>query len=164
MSIGRNGAALERLALELQPSAASLVGGEWRAEREWSATRLSELLSRAQLRAWEVETADGCPVLSALCPLGDGRALLAYARVPQTAPTPGALVVARSVPFGPRRYLLVGRPIVVAGAAAGGLRALIGSLRAPRGEYWHVHGAVIARAAHAMTRAPGSRIVASGVA
>ena len=162
MPIGRNGAALDRLVAELQEPAARLSGEEWSADREWCAQRLEELLARAQLRAWIIESGDdGSSVLTAQCPLGEGRALLACARPPISDPRAGAFLVARSLPFGARRYLLVGRPLIVAGAGASRLSALIGSLRAPRGEFWHVHGAVVARAARSLLAESESRAAES---
>ncbi len=156
MSIGRNAAALDRLVAELEEPAARLGGEQWRPDREWCAARLAELLARAELRAWLVETADEPGVLTACCPLGTGRALVAYAREPSPGPATGGYVVGRSVPFGPRRYLLIGRAAVVERALAPRFSTLITSLRAPRGEFWHVHGAVLARAARSLAAEAGA--------
>jgi hypothetical protein len=164
VSTGRNGAAIDRLVAELEEPAARLGGEQWRPDREWCAARLAELLSRAELRAWLVETADQPGVLTASCPLGNGRAMIAYAREPSPAPAPGAYVIARSVPFGPRRYLLIGRAAVVERGLAPRFSALIASLRAPRGEFWHVHGAVLARAARALAVESGSTAAVSRAA
>jgi hypothetical protein len=158
VSPGRNGSALDRLVAELETPVARLGGDGWKPDREWCAARLRELLSRAELRAWRVEQADEPGVLLAGCPLEGGRALLAYARAPNGTPVPGAFVVGRSVPFGPRRYLLIGRATVVAHRHTTDFAALLGSLRAPRGEFWGVHGAVIARAARAWAATPPAAV------
>ncbi len=55
--------------------------------------------------------------------------------------------MARSLPVGPGRWVLLGRPAVVGVDRAVGFERLVRSLRAPRGEFWRVHGAVISRAA-----------------
>ncbi len=111
--------------------------------------RSVELLARSALRAWRVESVQSPAALTALCPLGTGRARLELARPPAGELVPGAFIVARSVPLGPQRWALLGRVPVVERDAAAEFEALLASLSAPRGEFWRVHGAVLARAAWA---------------
>jgi hypothetical protein len=139
-----NGSALDRLVDELAEPVARLGGDDW------SAARLEQLLARTELRAWRVQDAGEPGVLIADCPLGTGRALLACARAPEGELVRGAFVVGHAVPFGPNRYLLVGRVTVVGRARAARFAAQIASLKAPRGEFWRVHGAVLAREARAI--------------
>jgi hypothetical protein len=120
----------------------------WRV-RQRVPDRAVELLSRSELRAWRIESAESDVALTALCPLGSGRARLELARPPVGDPRPGAFVVARSVPLGPQRWVLLGRVPVVERGAAAEFEALLASMGAPRGEFWRVHGAVLARAAWA---------------
>jgi hypothetical protein len=123
--------------------------------RERASVRAVELLARSELRAWRIESVDGMGggggggVLDALCPLGTGRARLETVRSPVGSVTPGAILVARSVPIGPRRWGLLGRAPVVDRAAHGDFDALLAVLGSPRGEFWRVHGGVLARAAWA---------------
>ncbi len=125
----------------------------WRL-RQRSPGRAVELLARSELRAWRLESvADACN-LTALCPLGTGRVRLEAARSPAGQLGPGAIVVARSVPLGPERWALLGRAPVVEASVAAEFQALLASLHAPRGEFWRVHGGVLARAATAW---PGER-------
>jgi hypothetical protein len=117
--------------------------------RQRASGRSVELLARSELRAWRIESVDGAGVLGALCPLGSGRARLETARRPLGELRPGAIVVARSVPIGPGRWALLGRAPVVDGDASADFDALFAVLDSPRGEFWHVHGGVLARAAWA---------------
>jgi len=117
--------------------------------RQLASGRAIELLARSELRAWRIESIAGAGVLGALCPLGTGRARIETVRPPHGALTPGAVLVARSVPLGPGRWGLLGRAPVVDREAAGGFDALLASLDSPRGEFWRVHGGVLARAAWA---------------
>jgi hypothetical protein len=121
--------------------------------RQRATVRAVELLARSELRAWRVESVAGggvgAGILDALCPLGTGRARLETVRRPVGAVTPGAMLVARSVPIGPRRWGLLGRAPVVDRAAVGDFDALLAVLGSPRGEFWRVHGGVLARAAWA---------------
>ena len=128
----------------------------WRL-RQRSPGRAVELLARSELRAWRVESVADVGNLTALCPLGTGRVRLEAGRPPAGRLGPGAIVAARSVPLGPERWALLGRaPVVEAGAAAE-FEALLASLHAPRGEFWRVHGGVLARAAAAWPGAGASR-------
>ena len=111
--------------------------------------RAVELLARSELRAWRIESLDGAGVLGALCPLGTGRARLETVRRPLGELTRGAIIVARSVPLGPGRWGLLGRAPVVDRAALADFDALLALLDSPRGEFWRVHGGVLARAAWA---------------
>jgi SEC-C motif-containing protein len=111
--------------------------------------RSAELLARSELRAWRIESVDGAGVLGARCPLGTGPARLEGVRHPVGEPAPGAFVVARSVPLGPERWALLGRAPVVEPTAVRDFGALLASLDAPPGEFWRVHGGVLARAAWA---------------
>ncbi|HET9719328.1 MAG TPA: hypothetical protein VFP55_04550 [Solirubrobacteraceae bacterium] len=132
---------IDRLAVELSSPVALLgVSG-------WSVDRLRALLPRAELRAWRIVDSDAPGLWHGRCPLGSGQTLLAWPRPPVGRPEPGAFVVARSLPVGPERCVLLGRPFVVPPARAPMFDRLLRSLRAPRGEFWRVHGAVIARAA-----------------
>jgi hypothetical protein len=88
-------------------------------------------------------------VLDALCPLGTGRARLETSRSPEGGLPPGAFIVARSVPLGPHRWALLGRAPVVPREVVADFDALLATLEAPRGEFWRVHGGVLARAAWA---------------
>jgi hypothetical protein len=117
--------------------------------RQRASGRAAELLARSELRAWRIESVDGAGVLGALCPLGTGRARLETVRRPFGELTAGAMVVARSVSIGPGRWALLGRAPVVDRAAAGDFDALLAWLDSPRGEFWRVHGGVLARAAWA---------------
>ena len=117
--------------------------------RQRASGRAVELLARSELRAWRIESVDGAGLLAALCPLGSGRARLETARRPLGELRPGAIVVARSVPIGPGRWALLGRAPVVDRDAAADFNALFSLLDSPRGEFWRVHGGVLARAAWA---------------
>jgi hypothetical protein len=116
--------------------------------RQRASGRAVELLARSELRAWRIESSGG-GVLGALCPLGTGRARLETVRGPFGELTAGAMIVARSVPIGPGRWGLLGRAPVVDRAAVGDFDALLARLDSPRGEFWRVHGGVLARAAWA---------------
>ena len=132
---------LDRLAVELSEPVARLGG------RGWDVERLRALLGRSELRAWRIESSDTPGLWHGRCVLGSGPALVASARPALGVPEPAAILVARSLPIGPERYVLLGRPNVVPVARAGAFERLVRSLRAPRGELWRVHGPVIARAA-----------------
>jgi hypothetical protein len=120
----------------------------WRLGRD-EPGRAVELLARSELRAWRVESIDGAGLISALCPLGAGRARLELARPPVGALCRGSFLVARSVPLGPQRWTLLGRAAVVERDAAADFEALLAVLDAPLGELWRVHGGVLGRAAWA---------------
>jgi hypothetical protein len=111
--------------------------------------RAIELLARSELRAWRVSSIDAGGSLVALCPLGTGRAWLELARQPLGSLRAGAILVGRSVPVGPKRWGVLGRAAVVDPAAMASFDALLAVLDAPRGEFWRVHGGVLARAAAA---------------
>jgi len=132
---------LDRLASELAAPVGLLQGGTW------SVARLAALLDRAELRAWRLSSCEEPGLGAGECPLGSGRSLIAWSRVPVGGPVQaGSWLVARVLPVGPGRWVVVGRATVVADAA-GRLERSVRSLRAPRGEFWRVHGAVIARLA-----------------
>ena len=133
--------AIDRLAVELSEPVRRL------GVRGWDVERLRALLSRVEIRAWRVEASDAPGLWHGRCPLGSGQALVAWQRAPLGVPERGAFLVARSLPVGPERYLLLGRPVVVPPRRAGSFERLLGSLRAPRAEFWRVHGGVIARVA-----------------
>jgi hypothetical protein len=118
----------------------------WRARREHTG-RAIELLSRSELRAWRIEAVDGGQRLTAVCPLGTGRARLQLARDPSGVAVRDALVVGRSVPIGPERWALLGGAPVISAAAATDFELFLHSLDAPRGELWRVHGGMLIRAA-----------------
>jgi hypothetical protein len=118
----------------------------WRLRRE-SPGRASESLSRSELRAWRIESADGSGLIGALCPLGGGAARLEFPHAPVGSPREGSFIVARSVPLGPQRWALVGRPVVVEPSVVTDFETLLAALDAPLGEFWRVHGGVLARAA-----------------
>jgi hypothetical protein len=118
--------------------------------RSHVADRAAELLARSELRAWIVDAVDESGFLKALCPLGSGRATLAYARLGDSNPEPGSYLVARSVPGGERRWVLLGRASILEGALAARFENMLASLEAPRGEFWLVHGGVLARTARAL--------------
>lgn len=130
---------LLRLARELEERVAHLGA------TGWSAGRLEALLERAELRAWRIEVLSGAGLAGARCLLDGTQALIAWSRPPQGDLGIGGVLVARSLPVGPGRWLLLGRPALVADPA--GFERLVASLRAPRGEFWRVHGGVLARAA-----------------
>jgi hypothetical protein len=111
--------------------------------------RAGELLARSELRAWQIESPPRAGVLGARSPLGSGRARLETVRPLAGKLLPGAFVVARSVPLGPERWALLGRAPVVDPRAELEFEALLRSLDAPPGEFWRVHGGVLARAAWA---------------
>jgi hypothetical protein len=118
--------AIDRLAVELSSPVECLgVTG-------WDVDRLRALLGRAELRAWRVEASDAPGLWHGRCPLGSGQALIGASRPPLGLPEPGSLLVARSLPVGPERYVLLGRAAVVAAERALGFERLIRSLRAPR--------------------------------
>jgi hypothetical protein len=132
---------IDRLAVELSEPVGRLgVTG-------WNVERLRALLVRAELRAWHVEASDAPGLWHGRCPLGSGQALVCWSRPPRRAVAAGAFVVARSLPVGPGCWVLLGRPAVVGVERAAAFERLVRSLRAPRGEFWRVHGGVIARAA-----------------
>jgi hypothetical protein len=120
----------------------------WRRRRE-SSGRASELLSRSEMRAWRIESVEGSGLIGALCPLGGGAARLEFAHSPVGDPREGSFVVARSVPIGPQRWALVGRPVVVEPSVVADFETLLATLGAPLGEFWRVHGGVLAHAAWA---------------
>lgn len=135
---------LDRLLAELAP-AVELVGGA-----PLTRERLRVLLGRVELRAWQLEGDSSAPgPLAGRCPLGSGRALLASTRALPDRAASGAYVVARSLPVGPGRWVLLGRPSVVGAGGASRFEQLLRSLRAPPGEFWRVHGGVLAHAARA---------------
>jgi hypothetical protein len=139
---------LDRLVAELAEPLARLRGGS--SDDRLSAARLSVLLSRAEVRAWSVDALDAPGLVLGRCPLGSGRAWLSLAREPLGEPAPGAYLVGRAIPVGPGQWLLMGRISVVAGeSAVAEFERLLRSLRAPRGEFWRVHGGVLARTARA---------------
>ena len=107
------------------------------------------LLGRGEVRAWRVASVDGPGLLAVDCPLGAGPASVALASEPERPVVPGAFVIGRSMPVGPRRWVLLGRSSVVSGLPAVRFEQLLHSLRAPRGEFWRVHGTVVAQAARA---------------
>lgn len=132
---------IDRLAVELSSPVGRLgVTG-------WDVERLRVLLARAELRAWRVEDSDAPGLWHGRCPLGSGQALLGWSRSPRRAVVAGAFVVGRCLPVGPGRWVLLGRPAVVGVERAAAFERLVRSLRAPKGEFWRVHGGVIARAA-----------------
>jgi hypothetical protein len=134
---------LDRLVSELEEPVA-LLGADL-----LSASRLRVLLGRGELRAWRVSSDAPAGLLSVDCPLGAGPATLATARPLGATPLRGDFIVGHSLPVGPRRWILLGKPALVAGPQAGEFEALLRSLRAPRGEFWRVHGTVVAHAARA---------------
>jgi hypothetical protein len=123
----------------------------WRL-RQRSSGPAVELLSRSELRAWRIDSVPEPATIMALCPLGGQRARLCLARSPAGDLAAGASLVARSVPVGPGRWVLLGRPRVVDRDATTEFDALLASLDAPRGEVWRVHGGVLARAARRTLR------------
>ena len=132
---------IDRLAVELSEPVSRLgVTG-------WDADRLRALLGRSELRVWRIENSDAPGFWHGRCPLGSGQALVAWSRAPRRTVVAGVFVVGRCLPVGPGRWVLLGRPAVVAPDRAGGFERLLRSLRAPRSEFWRVHGGVIARAA-----------------
>jgi len=110
---------------------------------------LKVLLARSETRAWLVDEVDGAGVVAARCPVEGTRCVLAWSRAPVGPVDRRALVVARSLPVGPGRWVLLGRPAVVEPVRVDAFQRLLRSLRAPRGEFWRVHGGVLARAARA---------------
>jgi hypothetical protein len=135
--------ALDRLAAELREQVA-LLGADG-----LSTERLRVLLGRAELRVWRVTEVAPGGMVTVECPLGAGPASLSLARCPRGEPVAGAFLAGRSMPVGPRRWVLLGRAGVVAPEAAAAFERLLRSLRAPRGEFWRVHGGVLAQAARA---------------
>lgn len=115
----------------------------------WDSARLRALLGRSETRAWRVEAIYGGGLVAARCPVDDSAAVLAWSRVPLEPIDRHALVVARSLPVAPGRWVLLGRPAVVGRERVAGFERLLRSLRAPRGEFWRIHGGVLARAARA---------------
>jgi hypothetical protein len=139
---------LDRLATELAEPVGLLQGGSW------SSARLRALLRRAEVRAWRIASLERDRVVSAVCPRGSGWGLVGWARRPRGGPAaPDCWLVGRVIPVGPGRWVVIGTPTVVpAGAATRSLALLISGLQAPRGEFWRVHGAVIARTARGLAR------------
>jgi SEC-C motif len=111
-----------------------------------SAVRSIELLSRSELRVWRIESGTASS-LRATCPVTGRGARLHVRRRPPTELRPGALLVARSVPLLPERWFLLGTVAIVVPEVTADFEALLSSLDAPRGEFWRVHGGVLARAA-----------------
>jgi SEC-C motif len=114
-----------------------------------SGGRLEEQLARSELRAWRIEAVDADGGITAACPFGTAHGRLETARDPLGGPRPGALLVARSLPLGPERWVLLGRAPVVEPSVQAEFEGLLGSLNAPAAEIWRVHGGVLARAAWA---------------
>jgi hypothetical protein len=110
----------------------------WRMRQE-RADRAVELLARSEFRAWRIESP-----LGAVCPLTRARVRLQVAR---GGLEPGSVVVGRSVPLGPERWLVLGAGSWIAAPDAAAFERLIASLSAPAAEFWRVHGGVLARAA-----------------
>jgi hypothetical protein len=98
-----------------------------------------ELLARSEIRAWRIES----PAL-AVCALSGDRVRLEPAR---GAIDSGAVAVGRSIPLGPERWLLLGNVSSVGAGEAPAFERFIRALHAPVGEFWRVHGGVLARAA-----------------
>ena len=117
----------------------------WHLQQE-RAERAIELLSRSEVRAWRIESEAPGP-LTAVCPHGGGRSRLELRRAPSGELRSGALVVGRSVPLGPARWLLLGSISLIQPDLAAEFERLVASLDAPPGEFWRVHGGVVARAA-----------------
>jgi hypothetical protein len=109
--------------------------------------RAVELLGRSEIRAWRIESVAGPRLLSASCPRTGAPARVEPARPPRGLVRAGALAVARSVPLGAGRWLLLGAASVVVGPRAVEFERLLRSLDAPPGQFWFVHGGVLARAA-----------------
>jgi hypothetical protein len=143
VSSGGHGSSLDRLTAELAEPVA-LLGAD-----VLSPERLTVLLARGEVRAWRVASVEASGRLSVECPLGAGPATVALAREPDRPVAAGAFVIARSMPVGPRRWVLLGQASVVGAARAPAFERLLRSLRAPRGEFWRVHGTVVAQAARA---------------
>lgn len=156
MSVPDRDTALERLSDELAAPIALLGAGPW------SSARLAVLLARAEVRAWRVATVERDQVISGICPTGGGWAIVAWSRTPRPGPPePDGWIVGRALPVAAGRWVLIGRPTVVgAEDAARSLTPLIRQLRAPRGEFWGVHGGVVARSARAL--AAGARVPSVG--
>lgn len=116
----------------------------------WSVARLGVLIDRAELRAWQIEACDVPGLGAGHCPLGSGRSLIAWSRPPVGGPVrAGNWLVVRALPVGPGRWVVVGRGTVVSESAPR-LEVIVRSLQAPRGEFWRVHGALIARIARSL--------------
>jgi hypothetical protein len=146
---------LDRLANELAAPVGVLEGGAW------SVARLGVLLDRAELRAWEVEACDVPGLGAGHCPLGSGRSLIAWSRTPVGGPVhAGSWLVARALPVGPGRWVVLGRATVVSESAPR-LEVIVNSLRAPRGEFWRVHGALIARIARSLASGTEQQVSAA---
>jgi hypothetical protein len=118
----------------------------WRL-RQRTSERTAELLGRSEIRPWRIEGVSGPRVVSAACARNGGRSRVELARAPRGELRPGAIAVGRSVPLGPARWLLLGTASVLVGASAREFERLVASLGAPPGEFWSVHGGVLARAA-----------------
>ncbi len=131
----------------------------WHLQQERT-ERSIELLARSEVRAWRMESAASriesatsriesaaAGSLTAVCPHGGGRSRLELPRAPSAELRSGALVVGRSVPLGPARWLLLGSTSVIEPELAAPFERLVASLDAPPGEFWRVHGGVLARAA-----------------
>ena len=110
----------------------------WRMRQE-RAERAVELLARSEFRAWRIEA----PPL-AVCAHRRDRVRLERR---QAGLEPGAIAVGRSIPLGPQRWLLLGHVSSIGERDAPAFERMIGSLHAPAGEFWRVHGGVLARAA-----------------
>ncbi len=141
----RIASAPDRLASELADAVALVDGGRW------SADRLRSLMGRAEYRGFAIESFVAPRVCMARCPVSGDVARVAWGRPLRSGGGSlgrGAWLVGPAVPVGPGRWVFLGRPVVVgAGAPVSALSSFVGSLKAPRGSLWTVHGALIARTA-----------------
>ena len=111
--------------------------------------RKTEMLARSELRAWRVASVGPGSGFTGLCALGTGRARIDALAGVSGELRRGAVVVGRSVPVGPERWVLIGTARVVEPEVSAEFAALLLPLDAPRGEEWRVHGGVVAAAAWA---------------
>jgi hypothetical protein len=110
----------------------------WRMRQE-RPERAVELLARSEIRAWRIES----PRV-AVCARSGDPVRLDPAR---SSIESGAVAVGRSIPLGPERWLLLGNALSVGAGEAPAFERFIRALHAPVGEFWRVHGGVLARAA-----------------
>jgi hypothetical protein len=144
---------LDRLLAELDPAVERLGAAPLTPDR------LRVLLDRSEVRAWLIDGPEpgarahqnlNAPgLLAGRCPRGSGPALLATRRSLPEGLGRGSYLVSRSLPVGPGRWVLIGRIAHVAPARTAGFEQVLASLRAPHGEFWRVHGSVVAQAARA---------------
>jgi SEC-C motif-containing protein len=105
-------------------------------------------LAFSRIRPWRIESVPRAGRIEANCPLTGEAAVLELARGPAGEAEPGRTIVARSVPLGEGRFVLLGRPAVVEAEVEDDFRDLIAGLDgADPASLLGAHGGTLASAA-----------------